>query len=169
MITIENKAPSKKELMSYIEAFEGFCTGEQRFSSSKFRQINQELSISAVMALGKRRYENDNNGAKLFWRGPNDEEYDLGYTNNANIMRDFPGFHAKRSIALGHDLVDHSEIIHAPKGKGTYSVVTLKDGSKGIGPDYRTALRNAVLKRHISTEFNKFSFATLWNKVLGET
>jgi len=167
-MNIDMVKPSTKTLLHHIEIFEQFCTGEQRFIPSKYREINQELSVSAVWMLGKRRIVNDNNGEqRLLWKGLDNREHDLGPTHNANIMRDYPGFHAKRSLSLGHDFVENSEVVDCPKGCGPLSVVTLKDGTKGVGPNYRIALRNASLKMHLSAKFNYFSLSDLWNKVWG--
>ncbi len=167
MISIEQARPTAKTLLSNLEAFEAFCLGELRFSPAKFRELNEELSVGAVLMIGKRRYERDTDGKRLIWVGFDEREHDLGYVHDANVMRDYPGFHAKRTLSLGKDLVKESEIIPAPSGKGNLSKVTLVDGSVGIAPNYRMALRNAAMKMHLTHKFNEFSLAGLWKKVWG--
>ena len=167
MISIEQARPTVKTLLDNVEAFEAFCLGKQKFSPEKFRELNQELSVGAVLMIGKRRYENGPEGKRLIWIGFDEREHDLGYVHDANIMRDYPGFHAKRTLSLGKDLVKESEIIPAPNGNGNLSKVTLVDGSIGIAPNYRMALRNAAMKMHLTNKFNHFSLAGLWQMVWG--
>ena len=91
----------------------------------------------------------------------------MGFLHKTNINRDYPGFNSKRSRALGGNHIKNNEVISSPNGNGNISVVTMKDGSTGIGPNYRIALRNASLKMHLKSQFNYLSLATLWNKILG--
>ncbi len=167
MLSIENARPTAKRLLHHIEVFEAFCTGDELYTPDKFREINQELSVGAVLMIGRHRYQKDIDGKHLLWRGLDDNEYDLGNVNNANVMRDYPGFHAKRSLSLGSNHVINSEIIPAPHGRGNLCIVTMEDGSTGIAPNYRMALRNAALKMHLTAKFNHFSLANVWNRVWG--
>tara|TARA_R110001592_G_scaffold20926_9_gene84641 strand:+ start:27236 stop:27745 length:510 start_codon:yes stop_codon:yes gene_type:complete len=167
MISIEQARPTVKMLLNHIEAFEAFCMGEQSFSPAKFRELNEELSVGAVLMIGKYRYQKAPEGKHLLWRGLDNREYDLGLVNDANVMRDYPGFHAKRSLSLGNDMVKETKIISAPHGRGNLSMVILEDGSTGIAPNYRMALRNATMKMHLTSKFNYFSLSNIWNKVWG--
>ncbi len=167
MLSIENAKPTAKTILNNIEVFEDFCMGKTKYTPSKFREVNQELSIGAVLLIGKCRYQRDQQGKRIYWKGLDDHEYDLGDVNNVNIMRDFPGFHAKRSLSLGSHHVTNSEILPAPCGKGNICIVTMEDGSVGIAPNYRMALRNAAIKMHLSSKFNYFSLANVWNRVWG--
>ncbi len=167
MISIEHARPTVKTLLSHIEAFESFCMGEQKFSPAKFRELNEELSVGAVLMIGKYRFQNAPEGKHLYWRGLDDKEYDLGLVNDAKIMRDYPGFHAKRSLSLGNNQVKETKVIDAPNGNGNLSMVILEDGTTGIAPNYRMALRNAAMKKHLTQKFNFLSLAYIWKKVLG--
>ena len=169
MVNIELARPTAKHILDHIEEFESFCLGYESFSPEYFRAINEELSISAVLMIGQHRYQKDRNGKHLFWQGTDNREYDLGLAHEANIMRDFPGFHASRSRSLGAELVEKSEVMPVPNGKGNISKVTLQDGTTGIGPNYRLALRNAALKMHLKSKFNFLSAAnaawkSFWHK-----
>ncbi len=161
MIDIERANPTAKKILNSLDIFEEFCMGEKHYSPSQFRKINKELSIGAVLMLGKFRYKNGPTGKRIFWKGLDNREHDLGLTHDANIMRDYPGFNAKHSNSLAKDSVIESQIISIPNGKGNFSAVTLEDGSTGIGPNYRIALRNAALKMHLKSGFNPL--ATLDN------
>lgn len=167
MLSIENAKPTAKTILNNIEVFENFCMGKVHFTPAKFREVNQELSIGAVLLIGKRRYERDQHCKRLYWKGLDDHEYDLGDVNNANIMRDFPGFHAKRSLSLGSHHVVNSEIIPSPSGRGNLCIVTMEDGSTGVAPNYRMALRNAAIKMHLSAKFNHYSLMNVWHRVWG--
>ena len=161
MPDIENAHPTSEQILNHIDIFEKFCMGQTRYSPTQFREINEELSIGAVLMLGRHRYEKNHDGKRLFWKGLDNHEHDLGLTHNANIMRDYPGFNAKKSRSLDNDLVAKTTVIAAPNKKGNISVVTLKDGTTGLGPNYRIALRNATLKMHLTSKFN--AAATLVN------
>lgn len=167
MLSIENARPTAKQLLSHIDVFEAYCLGEMRFSPAKFREINEELSVGAVLVLGKYKFKKDVDGKHIIWRGLDNSEHDLGLVHDARVMRDYPGFHASRSRSLGSDLVADTEIIPCPNGEGTLSKVTLHDGSTGVGPNYRMALRNASLKMHLSKKFNVLSLSDIWKKVWG--
>ena len=167
MFDVKNASPPQKQLLRYLDEFEQCCTGEKYCSPSKFREINKHLSIGAVLRLGTHRYETNLTGTRLFWKGLDGREYDMGLTHDMHVMRDYPGFHAQCSRSLGNDLVLENKTIPGPNKKGSLSVVTMKDGSTGIGPNYRIALRNAVLKMHLTAQFNRFSLAGLWKQIWG--
>lgn len=168
MISLENARPSTKMLLNHLDEFEAFCVGETPLSPAKFREINTELSVGAVMVLGKIRYQNDMGGKRVYWRGVDNKEHDLGLAHDANVLRDYPGFNARRTLSLGNDMVSESKVIDNPNGAGNLSVVTMEDGSIGIGPNYRMALRNAALRMHLSSKFNFVSLADIWNRVWGQ-
>lgn len=169
MLNIENAKPTAKKILNHIDTFENFCMGRVHFSPSEFRTINEELSVGAVLMLGKHRYQQDDMGKRLIWQGLDEQEYDMGLTHEAHIMRDYPGFNAKRSRSLEGGMVEDSAVIAGPNGKGNLSIVTMKDGTVGIGPDYKIALRNAALKVHLKSKFNGFSlinfFKSLWKTI----
>ncbi len=167
MINIEAARTSTSKILDNIKQIEEFCLGYKKFSPDRFREINEELSIGAVLLLGKRKYQQSPNGKRLLWQGLDNNEYDLGLVHDADVKRRYPGFHASSSRALGGKYVSESKIIKAPDGKGTLSMVIMKDGSKGIGPNYRIALRNAALKMHLKSKFNYFSLSSIWKNILG--
>ncbi|PCK00459.1 MAG: hypothetical protein COA45_01385 [Zetaproteobacteria bacterium] len=167
MLNIENAKPTAKKILGHINTFENFCMGKTNYSPSEFREINEELSIGAVLMLGTHRYQKGENGKRLLWQGLDECEYDLGFTHEAHIMRDYPGFNAKRSRSLEGDMVADSAVIAGPNGKGNLSIVTMKDGTVGIGPNYKIALRNAALKLHLKSNFNHFSLSALFKRIWG--
>lgn len=167
MLNIENARPSAKQLLINIEEFEQFCLGAKKFKPSKFREINEELSIGAVLMLGKRRFLRHDKGRKIIWCGLDNQEHDLGYMHDAKVMRDYPGFHASRSLSLGSDMVLETKIIPSLCNKSNVTSVTMSDGSTGIGPNYRIALRNAALKKHFKEQFNSLSLSNIWQRVWG--
>ncbi len=152
MININQLRPTPKQMLNHIDEFEDLCLGKKYYTPSKFREINEELSIGAVLMLGKHRYETSNSGTRLFWRGLDNHEHDMGLTHDVRVMRDYPGFNAKRSKSLNSNSVSDSKVITHPSGKGSISVVTMQDGSKGIGHNYRIALRNATLRMHLKSK-----------------
>ncbi len=167
MINIEAARPTTKKILSNIDEIENFFMGSKKFSPARFREINEELSISAVLMLGKRRYQSSADGKRLFWQGLDNKEHDMGLVHDANVKRHYPGFHAISSRSLGGEHVSANKTIVSPNGRGTLSVVTMADGSKGIGHNYRIALRNAALKMHLKSKFNYFSLSDIWKNILG--
>lgn len=165
MLNIDQAKPTKKQVLKHLETFENYCLGQEHYTPSNFRKINEELSVSTVLWLGKRKYYKDSFGKRIVWRGLDERDYDLGYTHNAKVMRDYPGFHRKSIKALGENEIQEKQIIPIPNQKKTTYMVTLTDGTSGIGHDYRVALRNAVLKRHLKAEFNRVSLTNIWNKI----
>ncbi len=151
MITIDQLNPNPKQMLNHIDEFENLCLGNKYYSPSKFREMNEELSVGAVLMLGKHRYEKSAQGKRLFWKGLDNREYDMGLTHESRIMRDYPGFNSKHSKPLGSNLIKNSKVITCPNGKGNISIVTMKDGSEGVGPNFRIALRNASLKMHLKS------------------
>jgi len=167
MIDIETAKPKAKQILSNIKDIEEFYMGDKVFSPEKYREINEELSVGAVLLIGKRRYKTDSSGKKLYWKGLDNREYDMGLVHETNIKRDYPGFNARRSRALAGDLVQNNEVISKTNGNGSISIVTMRDGSTGLGPNYRIALRNAALKMHLKSSFNYASLSSIWNTILG--
>lgn len=166
MLNIEHARPTAKKILSHVEYFEKYCLGEWDCPPSKFRQINEELSIGTVLLLGRYRYQREKDGTRLFWTGLDLREHDMGLVNDAKIMRDFPGFHAKRTNALGNHLVARSETIRT-KNKKTMCMITMTDGTTAVGLDYRMALRNAALKMQLTAKFNHYSLSSIWNRIWG--
>ncbi len=165
MLSIEHRRPTHKTLAKNLDEFERFCMGEVDLPPNEFRYINEELSIGAVLMLGKHRYQEESEGRRLFWKGLDEQEHDMGLVSDPKIMRDYPGFHASRSNALVADQVEESKIIAAPNGNGSLSIVTMKDGSQGIGPNYKMALRNAAIKMYLQKKLKRFSFLTFWKNM----
>lgn len=167
MVNIESTKPTQQQILGHIERFERYCLGELDYTPAHYREINKELSISAVLMLGKVKYQNDKNGKRLIWKGLDKKDYDLGYMHDAKIMRDYPGFHRRSAQALGSKHIKEILIVPKQNGSGSVSKVILHDGTEGYGPDYRIALRNAVLKQHLMSQFNHYSLSNIWNKVWG--
>lgn len=150
MLNIETARPTAKTLINHIETFEAFCDGKEHLSPQQFRTLNEELSVATVLMIGKRRYQKTTEGKRLYWSTPNGKEHDLGLARDAKIMRDYPGYNARCSISLAGDKEIESVVIPAPRGKGTLMQVTLEDGYSAVAPNYRMAVRNAMLKKHIN-------------------
>lgn len=167
MSNIEYANLSSKKILHHIEEFERYCMGKTRLTPARFRSLNEELSIGAVLTIGKHRFVRNGKVKHLIWSGLDGEEYDLGAANRTNVLRDFPGFHARRTLALGENLVKENTVIQVAGMRGNLSVVTMEDGSIGIGPNYRMALRNASLKMHLKSKFNRVSLTSLWGMVWG--
>lgn len=167
MSNLEFTGLNTQKLMHNIEAFEQFCMGKNIITPAQFREINEELSIGAVFMIGKHRYVRNGGSKHLIWKGLDGEEHDLGALHQTNIMRDFPGFHARRSMALAGDLVQDSKVFKIEGVRSSMTCVVLKDGTEGIGPNYRMALRNAALKAHLKSRFNMASLSSLWNSLFG--
>lgn len=167
MHDIAETKPKAKDLMDRLNSFEAFCNGHDDISPTEFRAINEELSVGAVLMIGSHRYEKTPEGRRLFWRSNDDCEYDLGYSRDAHVVRDYPGYNAKSSRALQSGYEIKSEIIPSPRGKGTVYRVELEDGTSAIAPNYRMAVRNVILKKHLQSQFNRSSLADLWGRVWG--
>jgi hypothetical protein len=156
-----------EKVLSDLEAFEAFCMGEKKLSPEEFKKLNVELSINAVLHIGKHKFRRQKDGQHLIWTDTERREHDLGPVENMNVLRDYPGFNKIRSLALGHDEVAESRVVSVPLLRRQVSVVRMKDGSTGLGPDYKTALRNAALKMKLKRHFNKNSIVDLWSRFSG--
>lgn len=167
MSNIEFANLSTKRILHDIEEFERYCMGKSRITPARFRSINEELSIGAVLMIGKHRFVRNGSVKHLIWAGLDGEEYDLGAAHRSNVCRDFPGFHGKRTLALGENMVRENTVIKVAGVQGNLAVVTMEDGSTGIGPNYRMALRNAALKMHLKSRFNRVSLASIWGMIMG--
>lgn len=159
----------KSELLwERLEAFEQFCMGERHLSPEDFTDINKELSIGAVLCIGRHAFKNNRDGRHLIWIDLTDRRHDLGEVTNLNVMSECPGFHRGRTLALTKDAdVATTEIIDVPPYRRQMTKVVLEDGSHGIGPDYKMALRNAALKKHLKSQFNKARGFSFWDLLGG--
>ncbi|MGH1457005.1 MAG: hypothetical protein ACRBDI_09510 [Alphaproteobacteria bacterium] len=165
MLNIENARPKTQQILQHLETFEGYCLGKEDYIPARYREINEELSITTVLFLGKRKYYKDTKGKRIIWKGLDDKDYDLGYTHNAKVMRDYPGFHRKTIKALGENQIKECKIIPISDQNKSIAMVTLHDDTVGLGHDYRIALRNAILKQHLKKQFNMASLSDIWNKI----
>ena len=139
--------------------------GDKKISPSRFREINAELSVGAVLLIGKHRFYKNEQGKGLVWRSPDGHEFDMGNIQDINVMRDYPGFHATRSLALGNKDVAENKIVK--KGNSNVTMVTMKDGSTGIGPNYRIALRNAAMRMYLKKHLNRFNIFSIFDRMWG--
>jgi len=156
-----------EKILRKLKEFELFCMGKKRLSPEKFRRLNEELSLSTVMNIGSRRYRKDLDGKHLIWFTPDNREHDLGPIDNLDMMHNGPGFHKSRTLALGTDqMLEHDLVSTAQHGRHA-TTVTLEDGTVGVGPNYKMALRNAALKAHLKTTFAKANKSHLWEKFYG--
>jgi hypothetical protein len=167
MFNLFSSKDQSGKILAMIEDFEMFCRGEKFMTPDQFREINEEISVSAVMHIGKHKLGRDKDGAHLIWIAPDKSRHDLGPVNNLNIMRDCPGFHRSRSLLLGRDDVVEAKLIDVPSMKKNISVVKMKDGSIGYGPNYKIALRNAALKMHLKREFGRATLLSFWRSSHG--
>jgi len=141
------------------------CTGETVLSPEKFMALNKELSYSAVIHIGKHHFKNDRDGRHLIWTDLAEQEHDLGTVKDTNIFHEYPGFHKLRTHALGNQDVAETQVIELASQKKQVTVVKMKDGTSGVGPNYRIALRNAALKVHLKKEFQKASGWRFWERL----
>lgn len=155
-------------ILAMIHDFEMFCMGTKNFSPAQYRSINEDLSIGAVLHIGKCRFESREDGRHVIWSAPDLRDYDLGAIDQLNVMRDYPGFHRTHSLALGHDKVADAHLMVVPRLRRNVTVVTMKDGTVGIGPNYRVALRNAALKMHLTRAFEEASLNAFWKRLHGQ-
>lgn len=167
MFDLFSQRDQSRKILAMIDDFEQFCRGEKFMTPDQFREINEEISISAIMRIGRYKLERGSDGQHVIWTAPDKSRHDLGNVNNLNIMRDCPGFHRSRSLLLGHDKVAGTQLIDIPSIKKNISVVTMKDGSIGYGPNYKIALRNAALKMHLKREFERVNPIHLWKSFYG--
>ncbi len=166
MIGLHSFELDKTQILSRIEDFEQFCLGKRHMTPEEIRALNEEISIGALIVVGKYRFQKIENEVHLFWVSPDKYEHSLGPVNKLNVMRDCPGFHRTRSLALGHEYVETSSQMHVANTQSNISVVKMKDGSMGYGPNYKVALRNAALKMHIRNALesvNPFGFLKMFS------
>jgi hypothetical protein len=164
MFGFQSFQANPERVLGYLKDFELFCMGEKKLSSEEFMTLNVELSVGAVLHIGKRRYQLQQDGKHLIWTSPDNRDHDLGPIDSDNILREYPGFHRTRSLSLGHDQVQTNETLNIPRLQQQVTVVKLKDGSEGVAPNYKLALRNAVLKMHLKQIFNKWNRKDVWEK-----
>lgn len=139
-----------RKILAKLKEFENFCLGKKKLSPEQFQSLNSELSMGAVFHIGKRRFSKQLDGKHLLWTGLDDREHDLGPVNRLDIKHTGPGFNRGSTMSLGNDMVEDSDVLEIPALKKQVSVVRLKDGNVGIGPNYKIALRNAALKMHLN-------------------
>ncbi len=165
LLNLEHARPTAQKILNHIATFEYSCTGQDRLTPEQFREINEELSISAVLLLGMRRYQKTSEGKRIFWKiSSEDEEHDLGFVRDAKVVRDYPGYNCRSSRALAKNIVKSTAIIPSPTGKGTLTEVTLIDGSTAIAPNYRMAVRNAALKMFIQSQYSRFRLDNIFGR-----
>lgn len=152
------------EVLEHLDQFESFCRGETVISPEKFKSLNIDLSISAVMHIGRKHFRDFSDGKHLIWISPDAKEHDLGTLTNINVFRDYPGFNRSCSLSLAQDKVVHYEVMEV-NGMNNITRVELTDGSIGIAPNYRMALRNAALRMHLKKSFNKSSLANFFKMI----
>ncbi|MGB4056996.1 MAG: hypothetical protein WBK77_02805, partial [Alphaproteobacteria bacterium] len=157
----------KQQILLHLENFEHFCLGKKYLSPGEVQSLNEELSIGAIVHIGKYKLQKKGEDVYVVWRSPDGGEHDLGPIDKLNVMRDCPGFHRSRSLALGHDYVETSGQVTASDGHSQVSVVKMKDGSTGYGPNYKVALRNAALKMHLKGAFERANPSGLWKMIYG--
>ncbi len=160
------KVPPKK-IFHLIKDFEAYCLGEKYLSPEDFRTLNEELSLGAVLHIGRHKFQHKDDGRHLIWIDPNNETHDLGPVSELNVMRDYPGFHRYRSLALGHEKVESCEVIESGKAHPV-TMVKMTDGTIAFGTNYRTALRNAALKMRLKHAFLRANPAASWRNVYGQ-
>ena len=156
-----------EKVLRKLKDFELFCLGEKKLTPETFKTLNEELSLSTVLHSGQRYFRRDHDGKHLIWESTDRRRHDLGCINNLNIMRDCPGFHKARTLALGADYVAKSDVVDTIPNRRPFNIVTLKDGTQGVGPDYKMAMRNAVLKMHLRSAFEKANKKDIWKQYYG--
>ena len=149
-------------LLQQLAEFEQVCLGEKTLSPERFMDINKELSLGAVMYIGRLRKNRTSNGDHLIWTDPEKRVHDLGPVDNLDVLHECPGFHRGRTLAIGQNEVVCTEVIDIPPFRKQMTKVSLKDGSEGVGPDFKIALRNAALKKHLKNQFNKARGFSFW-------
>lgn len=157
-----------QNILKHIEEFEDFCFGQTKFTPEHFRNINQAISIGAALLIGKHRFEKKGIEQHLYWTGIDNEEYYLGPTNNKNITQNFPGFNTKHSLALTkkENIIEKNVHKNEDSRKSIVEIILL-DGTKGYGIDFKTALRNAVLKSELE-KIKTRSLFSLFKKIFSK-
>lgn len=167
MFGLQSLQINPKKVLNKLKEFETFCLGHSNLSPEEFKSLNIELSMGAVLHIGKRRFSKDFDGKHLLWTGLDNREYDLGPVHKIDVMHDGPGFHRASTMSLGNNLVQDNDVLEVPNSKKQVSVVKLKDGSVGVGPNYKIALRNAALKMHLNKGFMLTSPPDAWKEFHG--
>ncbi|MCB9983405.1 MAG: hypothetical protein H6861_07015 [Rhodospirillales bacterium] len=156
-----------EKVLRRLKDFELFCLGEKRLSPEDFKTLNEDLSLSAILHIGKCHFRKDIDGKHLIWQGHDHREHDLGPIDNINVMQDCPGYNRTRTLALAGDQVLESDVINIPPYRKQITIVKMKDGTTGVGPNYKMALRNAALKMHLKCAFEKANRADIWKRYYG--
>lgn len=156
-----------ERILERLKEFEMFCLGEKSLTPEKFTSLNQELSLIAIFHIGKRRYRSEPDGEHFIWTDLENREHDLGALEDLDVFRECPGFHKTRTQGLGNADVVETLIVEVPSPRRQATMVKLKDGSTGIGPNYKLALRNAALKRHLKSSFKRASGWNVWKMFYG--
>lgn len=156
-----------EKVLKRLKDFELFCLGEKPLTPENFKTLNEELSLSAVLHIGTRHFRKERDGKHLIWESPDHREHDLGPIDNIDIMHTCPGFHKTRTLALGAADVLETDIIDIPPSHRQVTIVRMKDGTTGIGPNYKMALRNAALKMHLRSAFEKANKQDIWKQYYG--
>lgn len=156
-----------EKVLRRLKDFELFCLGEKTITPENFKTLNEELSLSAVLHIGTRYFRKDNDGKHLIWQDPNEREHDIGPIDNLDIMHTCPGFHKTRTLALAGDNVLETDVLDIPPNRHQVTIVKMKDGTTGLGPNYKMALRNAALKMHLRGAFERANKHDVWKKYYG--
>ncbi len=167
MFGLQGLQINPKNILSKLREFEACCLEGSSLSPEEFKSLNIELSIGAILHVGKRRFLKKIDGKHLLWTGLDNREYDLGPVHKLDVMHYAPGFHRSCTMSLGNNLVKDNSILEIKNTKKQVSIVYLKDGSVGVGPNYKMALRNAVLKMHLSKNFMFSSPPDAWKEFYG--
>jgi hypothetical protein len=154
-------------LLERLNEFEQSCLGIKTISPERYMDINKELAMGAVLYIGRHRMGRAEDGDHLIWTDPEKRVHDLGPVDNLDVLHECPGFHRTRTLAIGQHEVVRTEVIDIPPFRKQMTKVFLKDGSEGVGPDFKIALRNAALKKHLKTQFNKAKGFSFWELFAG--
>lgn len=156
-----------KKVLSKLQEFENFCLGKKRLTPEEFKALNIELSMGSVFHIGKRRFLKELDGKHLLWTGLDGREHDLGPLHKLNVMQQCPGFNRTLTRSLDNNIVKDNDTLEIPHLKKQVSIVRLKDGSVGVGPNYKLALRNAALKMHLKKSFMLSNPPDAWKEFYG--
>jgi hypothetical protein len=77
------------------------------------------------------------------------------------------GFNKVRTLACAKEEICETEIVAIPHSRHYMTRVKFKDGTQGIGPDFKIAMRNAVLKKELKSQFKKAAGFSLWELFTG--
>lgn len=166
MIDLLSLRAKKDEVMVLLKDYEAFCLGKKQLTPEQFYEINRELCLCAALNIGRNRIERREDGSHLIWIAPDKSVHDLGTLENID-PRNYPGFHRGRSLSLAQDSVASHELIEVPEAKRHTTMVRMKDGSAGYGPNYKQALRNAALKMSLKSQFDWANPKNLWSMFYG--